>query len=129
MADRPGLDVELRVTLDGAVAFGPAQAALLEAILLTGSINAARRHLGFGYVHAWKLVAAMNHRFSPPLVDIARGGSKGGGARVSKQGHEVLMAYCRMERALLAEGYAELHLIDDAARAGQVRLPENRART
>jgi hypothetical protein len=34
-----------------------------------------------------------------------------------------------MERALLAEGYAELHLIDDAARAGQVRLPENRART
>jgi molybdenum-dependent DNA-binding transcriptional regulator ModE len=28
--------------LDGAIAFGPAQAELLEAILLTGSISAAR---------------------------------------------------------------------------------------
>jgi molybdate transport system regulatory protein len=122
MADQPGLNVELRVTLGGTVAFGPAQADLLEAILLTGSISAARRHLGFGYVHAWKLVAAMNDRFSPPLVEISRGGRKGGGASVSKPGHQILLAYRRMERALLVEGYAELHVINDAARAGAVRI-------
>jgi molybdate transport system regulatory protein len=119
MADRPGLDVELRVTPGGTVAFGPRQAALLEAILLTGSISGAQRHLGFGYVHTWKLVAAMNNRFSPPLVDISRGGRKGGGASLSKQGHQVLIAYRRMERALLAVGHAELHVINDATHAGQ----------
>ena len=114
--DRPSLDVELRVKLGGTVAFGPTQADLLEAILLTGSISAAQRRLGFGYVYAWKLVAAMNNLFSPPLVDISRGGRRGGGASVSKQGHQVLIAYRRMERTLLAVGCAELHLINDAAR-------------
>jgi molybdate transport system regulatory protein len=120
MADHPSFDVELRMTLGGTAAFGPTQADLLEAILLTGSISAAQRQLGFGYVYAWRLVAAMNNRFSPALVDISRSGRKGGGASVSKQGHQVLMAYRRMERALLAVGYTELNVINDAAHAEQV---------
>jgi molybdenum-dependent DNA-binding transcriptional regulator ModE len=37
MADRPSPDVELRVKPGGTVAFGPTQADLLEAILLTGA--------------------------------------------------------------------------------------------
>ena len=117
MADLPGPDVEIRLMLDGAVAFGPTQAKLLEEILLTGSISAAQRRLGFGYVYTWKLVAALNNRFTPPLVAISRGGKKGGGASLTKQGHQILVAYRRMERALLAVGYAELHLISDAARS------------
>jgi hypothetical protein len=52
MTDRPNTDVELRVRFDGAIAFGPTRAVLLEAILLTGSISAAQRQLGFGYVYA-----------------------------------------------------------------------------
>ena len=116
MTERPITDVELRVGFDGAIIFGPIQAALLEAILLTGSISAAQRQLGFGYVYTWKLVAAMNNQFCPPLVDISRGGRKGGGASVSKQGHQVLIAFRRMERALLAAARAELSVINDAAR-------------
>jgi len=58
MPDWPSTDVGPRVKFDGAIAFGPTQAALLEAILLTGSISAAQRQLGF-------LVAALNNRFSP----------------------------------------------------------------
>jgi molybdate transport system regulatory protein len=118
MTDRPSTDVELRVKFDGAIIFGPTQAASLEAIHLTGSISAAQRQLGFGYVYTWKMVAAMNNRFCPPLVDISRGGRKGGGASVSKQGHQVLIAFRRMERALLAEGCAELTVINNAAHAG-----------
>ena len=117
MAGRPGSDVELRVMRDGVVAFGPTQAMLLEEILLSGSISAAQRRLGFGYVHTWKLVAAMNDRFSPPLVEISRGGRKGGGARLSTRGHEVLIAYRRMERILLSAGRAELYVINNAARS------------
>jgi molybdate transport system regulatory protein len=90
---------------------------LLEAILQTGSISAAQRQLGFGYVYTWKLVTAMNNRFSPPLVEISRGGRKGGGANVNKQGHQVLIEFRRKERALLAASCAELGLINDAARA------------
>jgi molybdate transport system regulatory protein len=117
MADQPGTDIELRVMVDGAVAFGPIQAALLEEILLSGSISGAQRRMGFGYVYTWKLVAAMNKRFDPPLVEISRGGKKGGGAGLTKQGHQVLISFRRMERALLAVGSAEMHVINDAARS------------
>jgi molybdate transport system regulatory protein len=117
MTERPITDVEPRVRFDGAIVFGPIQAALLEAILLTGSISAAQRQLGFGYVYAWKLVAAMNNQFSPPLVEISRGGKKGCGANENRQGHQVLIAFHRMERALLAMACADLSLINDAARA------------
>ena len=86
MADLPGPDVEIRVIPDGAVAFGPAQAKTREEIRLTGLISAAQRRLGFGYVYTWKLVAAMNDRFTPPLVSISRGGKRGGGASLTKQG-------------------------------------------
>jgi molybdate transport system regulatory protein len=117
MTDLPGPDVEIRLMLDGAVAFGPIQAKLLDEILLTGSISAAQRRLGFGYVYTWKLVAAMNNRFTPPLVAISRRGKRGGGASLTNQGHQILVAFRRMERTLLAVGYSELHLINDAARS------------
>jgi hypothetical protein len=83
MTDRPSTDVEPRVKFDGAIAFGPTQAALLEAILLSGSGSAVQRQLVFGYVYTWKLAAAMNNRFFLPLVEISRGGKKGGGASVT----------------------------------------------
>jgi molybdate transport system regulatory protein len=90
-------DLELRVTIDGQVIIGPIQAMLLEAIRSTGSISAAHRELGISYAHVWKLVAAMNQAFSPPLVDPIRGGARGGGALLTQQGHKVLSSYRRME--------------------------------
>jgi molybdate transport repressor ModE-like protein len=51
------------------------------------------------------------------LVAISRGGKRGGRASLTKQGHQILIAYRRMERALPAAGYTELHLINDAARS------------
>jgi hypothetical protein len=61
-------DLELRVTIDGQVIIGPIQAMLLEAIRSTGSISAAHRKLGISYAHVWKMVAAMNATFAPPLA-------------------------------------------------------------
>ena len=85
------------MTIDGQVIIGPIQAMLLEAIRSTGSIPAAHRELGISYAHVWKLVAAMNQVFSPPLVDPIRGGARGGGALLTQQGHKVLSSYRRME--------------------------------
>ena len=81
-------ELELRVVVDGQMVIGPVQAMLLEAIHSTGSIAAAQRQLGASYAHVWKLVAAMNEAFSPPLVEPMRGGSRGGGATLTEQGHK-----------------------------------------
>lgn len=111
----PRPDLELRVVLGGAVAIGPLQAMLLEGIRDTGSIAAAQRRLGTSYAHVWKLVAAMNTVFLPPLVDVARGGRSGGGARLTAQGHQVLDSFRRLESLLQTQGSSELLAITRAA--------------
>jgi molybdate transport system regulatory protein len=83
--------------MDGELVLGPIQAMLLEAIRTTGSISAAHRKLGISYAHVWKMVAALNELFSPPLVDPIRGGARGGGAVLTQQGHKILKSYRRLE--------------------------------
>jgi len=80
-------------TVDGEVVIGPIQAMLLEAIGSTGSISAAHRKLGISYAPVWKIVAALNELFSPPLVAPIRGG----GAVLTQQGDKILNSYRRLE--------------------------------
>jgi len=112
---RPRSDLELRVRVDGQVVIGPVQATLLEAIRTTGSISAAQRQIGSTYAHLWKLVAAMNEAFAPPLVEPTRGGARGGGAMLTEQGHKVLDSFRRLEDLSKAQGHAELLVISRAA--------------
>jgi molybdate transport system regulatory protein len=53
------------------------------------------------YMRAWQLLRTMNAAFRSPLVELERGGRKGGGARLTAAGHEVLRLYREMERASL----------------------------
>lgn len=99
----------------GPGAIGPGQAMLLEAIRTTGSIAAAQRQIGASYAHLWKLVAAMNEVFAPPLVEPIRGGARGGGAILTLQGHKVLDSFRRLESLSKTEGHAELRVIGRAA--------------
>lgn len=87
----------LRVLLSEATAMGPGKAALLEAIATTGSISSAARSMGMSYRRAWMLVETMNACFAAPLVEKLRGGSGGGGARITSLGEEVLRQYRAME--------------------------------
>jgi molybdate transport system regulatory protein len=89
--------LHLRVTLDRDVAIGPGKADLLEGIAATGSIAAAGRRMGMSYKRAWLLVDTMNRCFRSPLVEAAKGGQAGGGARLTPLGVEVLSAYRRMQ--------------------------------
>lgn len=77
--------------------FGPGKAELLERIRDTGSISAAGRAMGMSYKRAWLLVEDMNAAFASPLVDSARGGSGGGGARLTPAGETALALYRRIE--------------------------------
>ncbi|MCU0868730.1 MAG: LysR family transcriptional regulator [Burkholderiales bacterium] len=76
---------------------GPGKADLLMAIERTGSISAAAREMDMSYRRAWLLVDVMNRSFVQPLVTTETGGQKGGGARVTDFGRDVLGRYLQME--------------------------------
>lgn len=87
----------LRVLLGSAIAMGPGKADLLQAIADTGSITAAAQSMAMSYRRAWLLIDTMNRSFRGPLVEAARGGRGGGGARLTPLGREALRRYRRME--------------------------------
>jgi molybdate transport system regulatory protein len=88
---------QVRILLRKAIAMGPGKADLLRLIEQTGSISAAAREMGMSYRRAWVLVDTMNRAFRAPLVETLTGGRRGGGARVTALGHDVLRRYLSME--------------------------------
>ena len=99
-----------RVQIKHAVAIGPGKADVLEGIAATGSLAETGRRLGMSYQRIWSLVDAMNKDFVEPLVTKQRGGSAGGGARLTATGEQVLALYRAIE--------------EDARVAASRRLPE-----
>ena len=91
------LEPRIRILLGSSIAIGPGKAALLEAIGETGSIAAAGRRMGMSYRRAWVLAKTMNACFREPLIEAAKGGVGGGGARLTAMGREVLRLYRAME--------------------------------
>jgi molybdate transport system regulatory protein len=69
----------------------------LEGIADTGSIAGAGRRMGMSYRRAWVLAKSMNACFREPLIEAAKGGIGGGGARLTAMGREVLALYRAME--------------------------------
>jgi molybdate transport system regulatory protein len=98
----------LRVDFGSGRSVGPGKVRLLEAIDSTGSISQAGRMLGMSYRRAWLLVDTMNHAFRAPLVEAAKGGAGGGGARVTELGLDVLARYRAMELKAAASVAAEM---------------------
>ena len=88
---------QIRILFRKAIAMGPGKAELLQAIERTGSISAAAREMDMSYRRAWLLVDTMNQSFKQVLVSTETGGQRGGGARVTEFGHEVLARYLAME--------------------------------
>jgi len=95
MNDR--LEPRIRILLGSSIAIDPGKAALLEAIGKSGSIAAAGRRMGMSYRRAWVLAKTMNACFREPLIEAAKGGIGGGGARLPSTGREVLALYRTME--------------------------------
>ena len=91
-----------------AIAMGPGKAELLHAIEDTGSISAAARSLGMSYRRAWLLVDTMNQCFRSPVVETLTGGQKGGGARITELGREVLRRYLEMDAKAASSVQTEL---------------------
>lgn len=98
MSDAAFPRARLRVHLDEALMLGPGKAELLEGIAATGSIAEAGRRMGMSYQRAWSLVSTLNAGFAEALVERQRGGSGGGGARLTTTGEQVLRLYRAIER-------------------------------
>jgi len=88
--------LRLRVMQGSSIIFGPGRADLLALIETQGSIAAAGRQMGMSYKRAWALVDSLNTLFASPLVDAAKGGAGGGGAKLTPLGVELLSAYRKL---------------------------------
>lgn len=113
---------KIRILIGAVVAIGPGKADLLDAIGRTGSISAAGREMGMSYRRAWMLVDALNASFAEPLVSTATGGNKGGGARLTDFGIEVLRRYRAIEAKAAASVRTELGQL-----ARLVKLPRQQS--
>ena len=87
---------------------GPGKTLLLEHIHQTGSISAAGRAMKMSYKRAWMLVEEMNAAFRDPLVDSARGGANGGGAKLTEAGLAVVAEFRSLEAAVARSGAAQI---------------------
>jgi len=92
----------LRIYTQDEIALGPGKAELLAHIAETGSLSEAARRMKMSYMKCWLLVQVMNRCFRQPLILAERGGSGGGGAKLTKDGQRVLDLYREMEAASLA---------------------------
>jgi molybdate transport system regulatory protein len=111
-----GISLRVRMMRGAEIILGPGRADLLTQIALSGSIAAAGRQMGMSYKRAWALVEAMNATFKAPLVEAAKGGVGGGGARLTAAGERVLAAYRSFQAAAAAGGESFLaELADELA--------------
>ncbi|MHB8496304.1 MAG: winged helix-turn-helix domain-containing protein [Casimicrobiaceae bacterium] len=105
---RHQVQFRLRIISGDDIALGPGKVDLLEAIGATGSISAAAKALGMSYRRAWLLVDTMNRCFAQPVVAAEAGGARGGGARLTALGAEVVRRYRSVEAKAAKAGATDL---------------------
>ena len=96
--NRASLRPRLRVMVGDEIALGPGRVDLLELIEETGSLRAAARRMGVSYMRAWNLIKYTNKCFREPVIEVARGGKTGGGAKLTKTGQRASVLYRKMEK-------------------------------
>ena len=122
------LKLKLQILCGDAIAMGPGKADLLDAISAEGSISGAGRQLGMSYRRAWQLVDLMNRCWAAPLVETSPGSARGGGARLTADGAEILAIYRALQAALEARSTgAELATLEAKLRARPLRSQADRS--
>ena len=92
--------VVLKVEYAPGLRLGAGKVRLMELVEKTGSISAAAREMGMSYRRAWLLIEEANALYDAALVETSAGGAGGGGARLTKLGAEVIVAYRKVESAV-----------------------------
>jgi molybdate transport system regulatory protein len=105
----------IRIDFDGAEAFGPGKARLLELIEEQGSIRGAAAAMSMSYRHAWLLLQAVEDTFGAPVITTATGGAKGGGAKLTELGKTIVARYRAIEAHAARATASELNELIRAA--------------
>lgn len=108
--------LKLSVIFESGARIGPGKARLLESVRDTGSISAAARGMGMSYKRAWLLLDSLNAAFAESVIEAAAGGPRGGGARLTAFGAEVLACYRRMEATAAAATRDDMERLARSAR-------------
>lgn len=128
MSDGNGADAEsgsdagtgrARATLvgaDGEVAFDGRDAALLRAVERTGSVAAAASDQGRSRARALRRIETLEGGFGP-LVERTRGGSGGGGSRLTAAAEALLAQYDRLAAAVDAAARVPETVLDGTVTA------------
>jgi molybdate transport system regulatory protein len=92
---RPGYAVQSSVWIekDGELYLGGGRVMLLEGIDRLGSISAAARSMKLTYRNAWLWIESMNRLAPAPLVTKETGGTGGGHAQLTAEGHKAIARY------------------------------------
>jgi len=122
--------LSIRIDFEGAEAFGPGKARLLELIEQQGSIRSAATAMHMSYRHAWLLLQAVEDTFGAPVLTTATGGAKGGGAKLTELGRTVVARYRAIEAQAAQAAGQELSELTKAAGGALAaeRSPKKRGR-
>jgi molybdate transport system regulatory protein len=94
---------------DGQLYLGGGRVMLLERIDKLGSIAAAARSMNLTYSNAWHWIDSMNSLAPHPLVESTTGGSGGGHAGLTKEGHKAIARFHELRSNL--EGLVDNHSV------------------
>ena len=112
--------LSIRIDLPGGCRVGPGKIRLLELIDETGSISAAGRAMAMSYRRAWLLVESLNTSFRERVVDAQPGGRRGGGARLTPFGRDLVRRYRTLERDAARAVDSQVVAIADALAPAQL---------
>lgn len=99
MAKNRTFSIKMRIRIyAGKRMLGPGKMELLSHIDAVGSLSAAAKRMRMSYMRAWTLVQDLNSDPNHPMVEMARGGTSGGTAKLTAFGKKVLVLYQNMER-------------------------------
>lgn len=107
-----GFEAHLRV---GEATFDGRDAALLRAVAEHGSLNAAASALGRSYSRAHGRIGDLEEA-AGPLVERRRGGSEGGGSRLTDGARQLLAQFDRLQAALEGTAATERLVLDGTVR-------------
>jgi molybdate transport system regulatory protein len=93
---RPGHKVWF--TLGNSFLMGPNYFRFLRAVDETGTIRQAGKVVGWSYRTCLNRIRRMEETLGKRVLETARGGSSGGGARLSREGHRLVVLFERWQR-------------------------------
>lgn len=88
--------IKLWVQIDDEPVGGEGRIELLQTIDEEGSLNSAAKKLGMSYRHVWGTIKKLEKRLGFKLVKSEKGGSGGGGSKLTDKGLKLVDQYNRM---------------------------------